>query len=721
MAFNLAAGVYWKEIDLSNYIPALSTTTFAVVGTASKGPINQRSLVTIPEQAVQQYGYPGASHPGLDAAFKYLEDGTQLIFVRVQSATHPAIVATADVDCDDGTPVVVNSKDPGTFYNGIVMDVAHGSPGLTSQPLTGADATGADKILTFQLTAPVVKRVLTIKRTSGASPAVAASGTLTSNNTNASDGDPVTLGTKVYTLKDTLTPTEGEVLIGIDADGTLTNLAAAINHTGTPNTDYKCAQAHPTVLSSAVVAHALALTARTAGNGGNSIVFEESATTLTATGAGHLANGVNAAAGSVVTLLADTAGSGSMTGTDVTGTVDYATGEVVLTSVNALVAEDAFLAEAQCYTTFNITLTKTIRGVASPLEKHVNMKLETTTGHYYADVMATSFLIEVPTFVAFPSVGSYTFADGNDGLTEIADADYIGIETGVTQTGLQLFASANSVDVNTVAIPGLTSDAIRQSIITLVESRRDCMGLLDPPQGLSPMQVADWINGANAYSALNSVNSSFVACYYPWVKVLDPYSATERLTPPSGFAAATYARTDKLYDSSYAPAGAARGKAKGAIGVERTLTEGEITYLYQNRVNPISDFVATGIQIWGQKTTQVAATVLDRVVARRVLNYLEKIIVTAMQPLVFEPNRPFTWARAVALVQPYLDAEVAKESLIMGKFICNEKTNTPEVIDRNEMVANCFLKLPKTAEVITVNFVLLSTGANVEEYVGRQF
>jgi hypothetical protein len=123
-----------------------------------------------------------------------------------------------------------------------------------------------------------------------------ASNTLISDNTAPADGDTVTIGTKVYTFKTALTPTEGEVLIGGSADASLLNLIRAINHTGTPNTDYKCAAAHPLVTAApAVTAHAFAVTAKTPGTGGNSIATTETST--------HLSWGPATLTGGVADLL----------------------------------------------------------------------------------------------------------------------------------------------------------------------------------------------------------------------------------------------------------------------------------------------------------------------------------------------------------------------------------------------------------------------------------
>jgi hypothetical protein len=122
--------------------------------------------------------------------------------------------------------------------------------------------------------------------------AVAATGTLTSNNTNVANNATVTIGNKTYTFKTALTPTEGEVLIGADADASLLNLIRAINHTGTPDTDYKCAAAHTQVTAAAsVTAHAFAITSIVTGTAGNAYATTETSATLSF-GAATMTGGV---------------------------------------------------------------------------------------------------------------------------------------------------------------------------------------------------------------------------------------------------------------------------------------------------------------------------------------------------------------------------------------------------------------------------------------------
>jgi hypothetical protein len=142
---------------------------------------------------------------------------------------------------------------------------------------------------------------------------VAASGVLTSDNTNVSNNDTVTIGSRVYTFKTNLTAptTANEVHIGADADGSLTNLAAAINGTGTPGTDYGSATPVNTQVSSgAVAAHAITVTALVAGTDGNAIATTEAAAHLSwgaatlASGANNSANGSELSAAAFPTNLA---------------------------------------------------------------------------------------------------------------------------------------------------------------------------------------------------------------------------------------------------------------------------------------------------------------------------------------------------------------------------------------------------------------------------------
>jgi len=92
--------------------------------------------------------------------------------------------------------------------------------------------------------------------------------TLTTTST-FTDAETISIDGKVYTIKTTLTPTEGQVLRGGSASITLDNLKSAINHTGTPGTDYSCAAAHPTVTATTKTATSLVIQAIADGDANN--------------------------------------------------------------------------------------------------------------------------------------------------------------------------------------------------------------------------------------------------------------------------------------------------------------------------------------------------------------------------------------------------------------------------------------------------------------------
>lgn len=202
---------------------------------------------------------------------------------EISGALYKNITETQSVKSGVGKVygVVVNSHTNGTLKLQDGVDDTAGAKATSTFTVSGGGLTPAK----------FAESVITSDGTNF-SDNIAATATLTSDNTNVSDGDTVTIGTKVYTFRTALTPTEGEVLIGADADASLLNLIRAINHTGTPNTDYKCAAANAFVsAASSVTAHAFAVTALTAGAAGNSIAKNETSSHLDWDGVGATLTG----------------------------------------------------------------------------------------------------------------------------------------------------------------------------------------------------------------------------------------------------------------------------------------------------------------------------------------------------------------------------------------------------------------------------------------------
>ncbi len=321
-----------------------------------------------------------------------------------------------------------------------------------------------------------------------------------------------------------------------------------------------------------------------------------------------------------------------------------------------------------------------------------------------------------PMAIPVSTISPLPLTGGNSGKTDILASDYIGTVFGNQRTGLQAFNNPDKIDLNLVACPGESDKGVIRALIELCEKqRRDCMALIDPPQGLTVQGVIDWHNDDGEGAALNS---SYAALYWPWCQIDDPYSGQEVWVPPSGFAVESMAYTDEIAEPWFAPAGFQRGRVNAnRAEYQPDLGEREAMCTNQNAINPITTFERDGLVIYGQKTLQREPTALDRVNVRRGLLQLEKQVATAIKYLTFEPNDPLTWRRFVSLVQPHLDYMTQRRGLRDSQVICDESTNPDYLYDNNEMHGKILLKPTKAAEVIVADFTLVNSGADFSEYV----
>jgi len=307
-----------------------------------------------------------------------------------------------------------------------------------------------------------------------------------------------------------------------------------------------------------------------------------------------------------------------------------------------------------------------------------------------------------------PTEGKVQLAGGSDGSA---------VTSGDIMKALDTIANPNDIDVNIIMAPGWTEPEVINKSLSICESRGDCMSIHSTPQGLTPQEAVEWHNGDGG--TFQAFNSSYGAMYYGWLKVYDQWRDKEIWVPPEGFVAGVYAYTDTVADPWFAPAGLNRGRLVTPLDVEYNPTQGEIELMYgnQNALNPIVKFKKDGIAIWGQRTLQRKPSALDRVNVRRLLLYIRKVVATSTKYLVFEPNDPFTWRQWKGIVDPLLEDIMKRRGIYDFRTICDETTNTPEVIDKYLMYGKILIKPTKAAEVIVNEFGILRTGAEFNEYV----
>ena len=272
---------------------------------------------------------------------------------------------------------------------------------------------------------------------------------------------------------------------------------------------------------------------------------------------------------------------------------------------------------------------------------------------------------------------------------------------------INLLANQDDYKFNVLLTPGLyDADYASQvsQIINNTQDRGDNIYVLDP--------VAYGENISTVVGQASSRNTSYAAEYWPWVQVVEPSTGELVWVPASTVIAGVYAYNDSVAEPWFAPAGINRGGLSTVVRAEKKLSQANRDTLYTGKVNPIATFPGTGVVVYGQKTLQSRASALDRVNVRRLLIALKSYISQIANNLVFEQNTIATRNQFLAQVNPYLTSVQQRQGLYAFKVIMDETNNTPDVIDRNELIGQIYLQPTKTAEFIYLDFNITPTGAS---------
>ena len=198
----------------------------------------------------------------------------------------------------------------------------------------------------------------------------------------------------------------------------------------------------------------------------------------------------------------------------------------------------------------------------------------------------------------------------------------------------------------------------------------------------------------------------------------DKYSDVYRFVPLNADIAGLCAFTDQIADSFFSPAGFNRGNIRGAVKLSYNPTKAERDQLYKKRVNPVTNFPGQGVCLFGDKTALTKPSAFDRINVRRLFLLLEKAIATAAKFQLFEFNDEFTRAQFRNLVEPFLRDIQGRRGITDFSLVCDTTNNTGEVIDRNEFIADIFIKPARSINFITLNFVAVRTGVSFSEVGG---
>ena len=340
---------------------------------------------------------------------------------------------------------------------------------------------------------------------------------------------------------------------------------------------------------------------------------------------------------------------------------------------------------------------------------------------YWTDHISAGSNWGTDTTTAYTSVIPVTI----DALTGGTD-DYA-VTSGEMELAYDKFADTESLDINLVmgGSSSITTDSAagQDTYVTminaLVEGRRDCVGFVSPYRSASVGVALSSTATENVKTAFDLCPSSSYMVFDSGYKYMyDKYNDVYRYVPMNGDTAGLCAYTDNVADTWFSPAGYNRGNVRGAIKLSYNPTKAERDILYRARVNPVVNFPGQGVVLFGDKTALAKPSAFDRINVRRLFLVLEKAIATASKFQLFEFNDEFTRAQFRNLVEPFLRDVQGRRGISDFKVKCDATNNTGEVIDRNEFIADIFIKPARSINFISLNFIATRTGVAFSEVGG---
>ena len=255
-------------------------------------------------------------------------------------------------------------------------------------------------------------------------------------------------------------------------------------------------------------------------------------------------------------------------------------------------------------------------------------------------------------------------------------------------------------------------------LMNIAEDRKDCVVFFSPTKSDC---VDSGVSGAtNVKATADTLNSSsYASMSSNWLYQYDRYNDRYVYVPDNGSVAGLCARTDYTNDAWYSPAGFNRGQIFGVTKLAFNPTKAQRDTLYKARVNPVVTFPGQGTLLFGDKTLMANdGSAFSRINVRRLFIVLEKAISTAAKFQLFEFNDSFTRANFRAAIEPFLRQVQGRRGIYDFSVICDESNNTAGVIDASQFVASIFIKPARSINFISLTFVASRSGVDFEEVYG---
>jgi len=667
MGFLVSPGVHVREIDLTNVVPAVSTSIGAIAGPFERGPVSTVTAISSEQELVQVFGKPnGSNFEFWFTASSFLQYGDALRVVRAESGIVNAVAS--------GSAVLIRDTDH--YLN--AYSTGQATVGEWAARTAGAWANGIGVSICPSATA--------FEENLGSS-----------NQTTGEDA----AGSTTIGVDDGTAFSVGDLISFSSADASSDATLFTFN-TGDEGNEYEI---------TAISSNDLTVRLKDDPNGSgvkaiipdNSFIrrrwrFYDLFDAAPGTSDWATANG-RGTGDELHVCVYDT--TGDITGFDV---------DVAGNRTNGIIEVFANLSKNP--------VAKTAQGGGN---YYPDVIFRQSNYIYWMDHTSAG------TNWGTDTTSAYTAVNAPVVVTLTSGTDDYAVTAGELALAYDKFADTESLDINLVL--GGPSSAVADSasaqdthvtmITDLVELRKDCVGFVSPYRAATVNVTSNITQADNVIDAFNLCPSSSYMVYDSGYKyIYDKYNDVYRFVPLNGDTAGLCAYTDGVADPWFSPAGFNRGNVRGAIKLSFNPTKAERDRLYRARVNPVTDFPGQGVVLFGDKTALSKPSAFDRINVRRLFLVLEKAIATAAKFQLFEFNDEFTRAQFRNLVEPFLRDVQGRRGITDFRVVCDASNNTGEVIDRNEFIGDIYIKPARSINFITLNFIAVRTGVSFSEVGG---
>ena len=664
MAFQVSPGVLVTEKDLTNIIPAVSTSSGGIVLTAAKGPIDEITTISSETELVDIFGKPNSSNfEEFFCAANFLGYGNNLKVVRPITGVVNACVSGTAIIIKNTTDYLDNyghaasfganvgayaAREPGTLGNNLKISVCSNSTAFGPHSMSGnlvndnAAAIGDTTITVDDGSLTQVGDILEFGDTS---------------NVPSTDGAPSGFFYKVTSISTHV-------------------LTIARFNPATGQTE------------SGGLRHAVVDNAKFLRHWEYYFNFDNPPTT---------SDDVSNAGGSLDEMhIAVLDEDGGITGT---------AGELLETFPGVSQASDAKDASGNSNYYADVIYSQSKFVYVMDHETTLANAGSAKTGQTFDNTQGDAFVVK-----------TYSLASGTD--------DYVATNAEIA-TAYEKFNDADNVDLSLLICgpsqtgADATGDTKATAVMDIATARKDCVAFISPAR-------ADVVGVANAITQTQNVvgfadglpSTSYAVIDSGYKYQYDRYNDVYRYVPLNGDTAGLCARTDSIADAWFSPGGFNRGQIRGAVKLAYNPNQTQRDELYKSRVNPVVSFPGQGTVLFGDKTAQSKPSAFDRINVRRLFIVLEKAISTAAKFQLFEFNDEFTRAQFRNLVEPFLRDVQGRRGMTDFSVVCDDSNNTGDVIDRNEFRADIFIKPNRSINFIQLNFIATRTGVSFSEVAG---